>query len=72
MTHEHSAGDEALGGPQNDDRLPDAASIPVADGPFDLPAFVHEDEWDTEDMTPEYAAELAAAVVLGLTPAEDD
>lgn len=71
MTHEHHAGDEPEGGPQHDGRLPDADTIPVADGPFDLPAIDQLEEWDEDEMSPGYASELAAAVVLGIPPAEE-
>lgn len=66
MTHEHTQGAEARGGPQNDAGLPNAWEIPVMDGPFDLVAETQAGEWDEAEMSPGYAAELAAAVVLGL------
>lgn len=46
MTHEHAPAAEADGGPEHDDALPDATSIPVAAGPDDLPPVDHPDEWD--------------------------
>jgi len=46
MTHEHTPGGEADGGPENDDALPDARSIPVAEGPDDLDPVEHPDEWE--------------------------
>lgn len=70
MTHEHTQGDETPGGPQHDHRLPNAADIPVMDGPFDLVPEVHDTEWDEPEMSAGYAAELAAAAVLGLTAEE--
>lgn len=68
-------GDEPAGGPENDDRLPDALDVPVSDGPFDLLGidrpYDRAAEWDSEEMTPQEAEELAAAVALGLPPAEE-
>jgi hypothetical protein len=46
MTHEHEPGAEAEGGPENDDRLPDAATIPVADDPDSLPPVKWPGEWE--------------------------
>lgn len=46
MTHEHQPGQEAHGGPEHDDSLPDAARIPVADGPDDLEPVAQPGHWD--------------------------
>jgi hypothetical protein len=48
MTHERMQNDEAEGGPENDDRLPDAVSIAVSDGPDDLDPVEQPDEWDDD------------------------
>lgn len=75
MTHEHHRGDEAAGGPEHDGRLPDALDVPVSDGPFDLVGidrpYDWAEEWDSGEMTPREAEELAAAVVLGLEPEDN-
>ena len=47
MTHEAKAGDEAEHGPEHDHTLPDAAGIPVYDGPED--SFAPELTEDLED-----------------------
>lgn len=46
MTHEHIEGGEADDGPEHDEALPDATSIPVADDPDELDPFEHPEEWD--------------------------
>jgi hypothetical protein len=48
MTHEHLPDDEAEGGPEADDKLPAAASIPVAPEPDELAPYVWPDEWDDD------------------------
>jgi hypothetical protein len=48
VTHEHTQGDEPEGGPSHDHRLPDADSIPVAPGPFDLTPEHWPGEWDDD------------------------
>jgi hypothetical protein len=35
MTHEHDSNAETEGGPEHDDSLPDATTIPVFDNPED-------------------------------------
>lgn len=47
MTHERTAGASEVGGPERDDTLPDAASIPVAEGPDELAPTEWPDEWET-------------------------
>lgn len=49
MTHEHHKGTEAEGGPEKDSALPDAETIPVADGPFDLEPIQRPEEWEEEE-----------------------
>ena len=41
MTHEATPTSEAETGPESDPTLPDATSVPVADGPDDLPPVDH-------------------------------
>jgi hypothetical protein len=48
MTHEHTEGDEATGGPQADHRLPAADGVPIADGPDDLDPVIDPDNWDDD------------------------
>jgi hypothetical protein len=47
MTHEQLPNSEADGGPEQDDYLPDAATIPVAPGPDELSPAVWDGEWDS-------------------------
>lgn len=51
MTHEVNPGAEATKGPEHDPALPDALSVPVADGPDDLPPIDHPTV-DLDDVTP--------------------
>lgn len=46
MTHEHIEGGEAERGPEHDQFLPDAATIPVADDPDELDPIEWPGEWD--------------------------
>lgn len=46
MTHEHTAGSEADGGPEHDVALPAAETVAVADDPDELDPVVWPDEWD--------------------------
>jgi hypothetical protein len=46
VTHEYEPNDETTGGPQHDDRLPDAYLIPVGDGPDDVDPLTDPDDWD--------------------------
>lgn len=51
MTHEATPGAEAPDGPEHDHHLPDAMSVPVADGPDDLPPVDHPDVAEHELVT---------------------
>jgi hypothetical protein len=55
MTHERTPDAEAPGGPQHthDQGLPDARSIPVAPGPFDLLPWRQHTEWDGDAPPPD-------------------
>jgi hypothetical protein len=48
MTHEKTPTSEHEGGPEHTHNLPDADSIPVADGPFDLPPVLQPEHWDDD------------------------
>lgn len=48
MTHEREPNEEAAGGPEHDESLPNAWEVPVADGPDDLAPMTDEDDWDTD------------------------
>lgn len=51
MTHEVNPDAEATNGPEHDPALPDALSVPVADGPDDLPPIDHP-AVDLDAVTP--------------------
>lgn len=46
MTFEREPDDEAPDGPEHDSRLPDAAAVPCAPGPFDLQPATDPDDWE--------------------------
>jgi hypothetical protein len=54
MTHEATPVSEADHGPEHDPTLPDALSVPVGDGPDDLPPIDHP-AVDLDDVTPDDA-----------------
>lgn len=51
MTHEHYPDSEADGGPEQDPDLPDATSVPVADGPDDLAPIDWPDQTGADQWT---------------------